>query len=62
MEKENGEVTGIYSFLIVLWPAIFWVFGFLAAQVARLNGCKVWAKGPVECIFLGSDIGELVYP
>lgn len=62
MTEGRRELPGLVAVLIVLWPALLWVTAFAVAQVARLNGCIIWARGPEECIFLGADIGEYLYP
>ena len=62
VHQKVDEKSGLLSILIVLGPAILWLIGFAVAQLARLKGCKIWAKGPEECIILGADIGEFIYP
>lgn len=62
LPEDTDEVSGILSLLIVLWPAVLWAVGYLVYLLALLNGCKVTAKCPEECIFLGADFGEVIYP
>lgn len=62
MPKKSGELSGFLTLLIVFWPAGLWVIGFLVAQVAQASGCKIWAKGPEECLVFGADVGEFIYP
>ncbi|KIC09996.1 hypothetical protein RA19_12565 [Leisingera sp. ANG-M1] len=62
MQQEDKELPAWLSLLILLWPLALWVAGFIISQAAQTGGCKIWAKGPEECIFLGTNIGELIYP
>jgi hypothetical protein len=62
MEDKNDRVSTSLALIVVLWPAGLWLIGFFVAQLARLNGCKIWARGPEECLFLGMDVGEYIYP
>ncbi len=62
MTDEKRDLPRFVAVLIVLWPALIWVVAFSVAQVARLNGCVIWARGPEKCMFFGSDIGEFLYP
>ena len=62
MVKVNDRISNILAFIVVLWPAGLWVIGFIVVQLAHLNGCKVWARGPEECLLLGVDFGEYLYP
>ena len=60
--QQEKEVSRFVSIFIVLWPAILWACGYVVAQIARWNGCKILARGPEECILFGADFGELIYP
>jgi hypothetical protein len=62
LEEDSDEVSGILSFLIVLWPVVLWAIGFLVNVLALLNGCKITANGPEECMFLGADFGGFIFP
>lgn len=61
-DQSAKEVNSFTSVLIVLWPAILWGCGFIVSLIARWNGCKISARGPEECLFLGADVGEFLYP
>jgi hypothetical protein len=62
MEDKNDRVSTSLALIVVFWPAGLWLIGFFVAQLARLNGCKIWARGPEECLFLGMNVGENIYP
>ena len=62
MNDGRRELPAFAAVLIVLWPALLWIAAFTVAQIAQLNGCVIWARGPEECKFLGADIGEFLYP
>lgn len=62
MQKKEGGHARYLPLLIVMWPAILWLAAFAVSLIVRLNGCKISARGPEECIFLGADVGELIYP
>lgn len=61
-DRSAKEVNSSISVLIVLWPAILWGCGYSVSLIASWNGCKIWARGPEECIFFGTDVGEFIYP
>ena len=61
--KDKREwVSSYLALLVVLWPVGLWLIGFIVAQLAWLNGCKIWARGPEECLILGTDVGAYIYP
>lgn len=60
--KNKKYVPTFLALFVVLWPAFLWLFALLIAQLARFNGCTIWARGPEECLFLGADVGEYIYP
>jgi hypothetical protein len=62
LAEDTDDISGVLSFLIVLWPAVLCAIGFLVYLLALLNGCKLTARGPEECMFLGTDFGEVIYP
>lgn len=49
------------SLTFVFWPAAIWSAGATVAVTAALNGCKIRALRPEECILFGADIGGLIY-
>ena len=62
MKKEGGGISMFFAVALVLWPAALWLVAFAVAFVAGRSGCKIWARGPEECMVLGMDIGEYLYP
>lgn len=52
----------IVPIFLVLWPVFLILLMFVTIQLASLNGCKIWARGPSPCLFMGYDFGEMLYP
>lgn len=62
MNLEARKLPSWFAACIILWPAVLWLLGVIAAQIVLLNGCTLTARGPEECLMLGFDVGEWVYP
>lgn len=62
MQNNVDKVSAPLALLIVLWPVGLWLIEFCVYLLVRLNGCTLSAVGPQECLILGADIGEHVYP
>ena len=55
-------ISRLFIVLFVLGPALLWLLLLLISMLLRMYGCTIWAKGPEQCIVLGTDIGAQIYP
>jgi len=60
--KKPVLILALKVILIVFWPALIWLGAYTVVSIANLFGCKIWARGPEQCILLGVDIGPALYP